>query len=98
VFDSKEAKNGMCPYGLLEVNVVCKDGITSFDEVHVDYLKRDPQSNELKLNEKHLYYYQVQCQLGLTGIEWCDVFSYLNYDNYFCQRIRFNSFFSRKQR
>ena len=45
VFHSQEADNGMCPFGLLEVKVVCKDRFT----------KRISTTNEFKLNEKHYY-------------------------------------------
>lgn len=32
----------------------------------------DLVNNELKLKDKHSYYYQVQGQMALTGYEWCD--------------------------
>ena len=50
------------------------------------YLKNDPISNELILNKKHAYYLQVQCQLGTSGLDWCDFFRYINDDLFFCQR------------
>ena len=46
--------------------------MTSFGAV--SYLKRDPVTNELRLKENHIYYLQVQCQLGTTGLDWCDIF------------------------
>ena len=69
MYDDKEAAIGKCFYELLEVKIVCKERATSFNKV--GYIKHDPDSDRFMLNRKHMYYYQVQCQLGLTGIVWC---------------------------
>ena len=70
VYDIAAAQNGSSdPFGLFESKVV-QEGVTSFDAV--SYLKRDPVTNELRLKENHIYYLQVQCQLGTTGLDWCD--------------------------
>lgn len=91
VYDVEAAQTGLSsPYGLFETKVV-QEGTTSLDDVA--YLKRDPISNELTLNKKHLYYLQVQCQLGTTGLDWCDFFCYINDDLFFCQRIVFDPAF-----
>lgn len=82
---------GVSPYGLLEIKVVCKEGITSLD--HVPYLTLHPESRQTVLNTKHQYYFQVQCQLALTGLEWCDFFCYVNDQLYFCQKIIFDPVF-----
>ena len=78
------------PRGLFQTKVV-QEGTTSLDDVA--YLKHDPVSNELTLNKKHVYYLQVQCQLGTTGLDWCDFFCYINEDLFFCQRIVFDAIF-----
>lgn len=88
VYDIEAAQNGSSdPFGLFESKVV-QEGVTSFDAV--SYLKRDPVTNELRLKENHIYYLQVQCQLGTTGLDWCDFFCYINDDLFFCQRIKFD--------
>lgn len=68
-----------------------KVGATDFE--NVTYLTKDKASNVLKLKINHDYYYQVQCQLALTGLEWCDFFSYINDTTFFCERIMFDPFF-----
>ena len=80
--------HNMSPYGLLEIKVVCKQGVQSLKDV--DYLKQNPNTKEFFLDQRHNYFYQVQCQLALTGIDWCDFFSYITDDMYFCQRIKFD--------
>lgn len=75
-------------FGLLEVKVV-KAGETNFDNVR--YLEKNGETYSLK--SSHLYYYQVQCQLGLTRLECCDFFSYISDSQYFCQRINFDQSF-----
>ncbi|KAJ8248109.1 hypothetical protein GJAV_G00238400 [Gymnothorax javanicus] len=53
------------PFGLLEVK--CPNAKSYVD---CSYLKM--QSGSLKLKHTHSYYWQVQGQLLLTGMEWCD--------------------------
>ena len=78
VYDIEAAQNGSSdPSGLFESKVV-QEGVLSFDAV--SYLKRDPVTNEPRLKENHIYYLQVQCQLGTTGLDWCDFFCYINDD------------------
>ena len=74
----------------MEIKVV-KEGATDFE--NVTYLTKDKDSNVLKLKRNHDYYYQVQCQLALTGLEWCDFFSYINDTTFFCERIMFDLIF-----
>ena len=45
------------------------------------------------MKNNHEYYFQVQCQLGLTGLDWCDFFCYLNDTTFLCVRINFDDFF-----
>ena len=75
MFDLNAEKQGLSPFGLLEIKVV-KEGATDF--ANVAYLTKDRDANVLKLKRNHDYYYQVQCQMALTGLEWCDFFSYIN--------------------
>ena len=75
VFDLNAEKQGLSPFSLLEIKVV-KEGATDF--ANVAYLTKDRDSNVLKLKRNHDYYYQVQCQMALTGLGWCDFISYIN--------------------
>ncbi|XP_034075609.1 uncharacterized protein LOC117548421 [Gymnodraco acuticeps] len=61
VFDPTESP----PFGLVEIK--CPN-VKSY--VDCSYLKM--QSGTLKLKQSHSYYWQVQGQLLLTGMEWCD--------------------------
>ncbi|XP_034063803.1 uncharacterized protein LOC117540949 isoform X2 [Gymnodraco acuticeps] len=62
VFDPTESP----PFGLVEIK--CPN-VKSY--VDCSYLKM--QSGTLKLKQSHSYYWQVQGQLLLTGMEWCDL-------------------------
>ena len=42
------------------------------------------------------YYYQVQCQLALSCLERCDIFSYINDSLYHCERVLFDQEFFEK--
>ncbi len=57
--------SGNPPFGLLEVK--CPN-IQSY--VDCPYLKMS--GGALKLGRQHKYYWQVQGQMLLTGLEWCD--------------------------
>nr|XP_033948206.1 uncharacterized protein LOC117453497 isoform X2 [Pseudochaenichthys georgianus] len=61
VFDPTESP----PFGLVEIK--CQNARSYVD---CSYLKM--QSGTLKLKQSHSYYWQVQGQLLLTGMEWCD--------------------------
>ena len=96
VYDITAAAQGLNPFGLLEIKIV-KEGVTDFTNVR--YVDIDPLTSQKTLKKSHEYYFQVQCQLALTGIEWCDFFCYLNDNTFFCQRILFDKdFFPGKQR
>jgi len=90
IYDIEARNQGLDPIGLLEIKVV-KEG--SLDFSNVSYLTTNPLTNELKLKRNHDYFYQVQCQLGLTGLEWYDFFSYINNTTFFCERIYFDKDF-----
>ena len=89
VYDLDALSSDQNPFGLLEVKVV-KEGATSFDDVR--YLTKD-NINQYSVKKNDIYYYQVQCQLGLTGLDWCDFFSYMNDDMFVCTRILFDPIF-----
>ena len=71
VYDLQSLQDGYNPFGLLEIKVV-KEGETDF--ANVSYLTI---TNEYTLKKTHIYFYQVQCLLALTSLEWCDFFSYI---------------------
>ena len=75
VYNLDVFNNGQSPFGLLEVKVV-KEGETTFD--NVSYFIKDPVTNAYTLKTRDIYYYQVLCQLGLTGLKQCDFFSCIN--------------------
>ena len=87
VYDLEVAHNGQNPFGLLEIKVV-QEGTDNFDKVQ--YLQRDADSGVFHLKQNHIYFLQIQCQLGLTGLDWCDFFSYINDNTFFSERIIFN--------
>ena len=90
MYDIQAANEGRNPFGLCEIKVV-KEGET--DLKNVRYLEIDPVSKEITLKRNHEYYFQVQCQLGLTGLEWNDFFCYMSDNKFFCQRIFFDKNF-----
>ena len=90
VYDSSAEDDGYLPFGLFETKVV-KEGTTNFDRVQ--YIHKDPITKQLSLKRNHEYYYQVQCQLALTGLQWCDFFSYINETTFHCERIYFDAQF-----
>ena len=53
----------------------------------------DPVTKELTLKNNHEYYFEVQCQLGLIGLDWCDFLCYLNNTTFLCVRINFDDDF-----
>ena len=62
-----------------------KEGSTGFEGVL--YIYKNPVTEPLSLKRNHEYYYQVQCRLGLSGLEWNDFFSYINETTFFCERL-----------
>lgn len=66
-------------FGLLEIKCPSKESY-----VDCSYLKI--QSGRLKLNQSHSYYWQVQGQLLITGMDWCDFVVFAEKD-IFIQRI-----------
>ena len=66
MYDSSAEENGYLPFGQFETKVV-KEGSTDFDGV--PYIYKNPVTKQLSLKRNHEYYYQVQCQMGLSGLE-----------------------------
>ena len=90
VYDFRAALDGSNPFGLLEIKVV-KEGETDLNNVR--YLTYDPLGNEFRLKRNDVYFYQVQCQLGLTGLDWLDFFCYVSDSLFMCERILFDKEF-----
>ena len=90
VFDIELNQQGLDPIGLLEIKVP-KEGVTDISTLQ--YFHQDPTTNEFHLKKNHDYHYQIQCQLGLTGVNWCDFFCYMGKDTFFCERINFDKEF-----
>lgn len=90
VFDGTVELQGLSPFGLLEIKVV-KEGATDFR--NVAYILKDVDSNPIRLKRTHDYYYQVQCQLALSGLDWCEFFSYVSDETFFNERIMFDPAF-----
>ena len=82
VYDS-DVNNGQNSFGLLDTKVV-KEGEILFDNVR--YITKDNTTNQYFLKKTDIYYYQVQCQLGLTGLDWYDFFSYIDDNLFFLQK------------
>ena len=43
----------------------------------LDMITIDNPTNQWLLKKTDIYYYQVQCQVGLTELDRCDFFSYI---------------------
>jgi putative phage-type endonuclease len=78
------------PFGLLEIK--CPQ---STDLASVTCLTANDTKDGLKLKVSHDYYYQVQCQLAVTGLEWCDFMVYLENGELHLETISFDCEFWR---
>ena len=76
------------PFGLLEIK--CPQNAHISD---VKYLEDKQQPFVPRLNRSHDYYYQVMCQLAVTGLEWCDLFVYLESGESHLETISFDPIF-----
>jgi putative phage-type endonuclease len=75
------------PFGLLEIK--CPN-VSSVLEIKDGSIKRDKDSGQLYLNQNHMYYHQVQMQLAVTGLPWCDFFVWTeNPKDYHLETVRF---------
>lgn len=79
-------------FGLLEIKCPLADNIAN-----VDYIRQiglsDLQLPILQLRRSHDYYYQIMCQLAVTGLDWCDLFVYLTDDEYYLETVTFDPVF-----
>lgn len=68
-------------YGLLEI----KCPVLELSECK--YLHKDGDRRVLKTN--HNYYYQIMCQLAVTGLKWCHFFVWRDNESHF-EKISFD--------
>ena len=74
------------PFGLLEIKVP-KEGS---ELCNLPYLIRNESTNTYSLKTLHAYYYQIQCQLALSGLMWCDFFVFISPGVFHTEHIVFN--------
>ena len=75
----------MPTFGLLEIK--CPQVSTVLE---TKYLKAE--NGVLKLKHTHMYYTQMQAQLAITGLSWCDLFVWCENDSH-RETIIFNPVF-----
>jgi putative phage-type endonuclease len=73
------------PFGLLEIKCPQADSV-----LEVKYL--DHTNQGLKLHVTHQYYTQVQTQMAITGLHWCDFFVWCTDDSHL-ETIHFDPIF-----
>jgi len=64
-------------FGLLEIK--CPQGGSI---LNVPYLQKDPNTGNLQLKRNHAYYFQIQTQLAVAGLSWCDFFVWTPNDHH----------------
>ena len=75
------------PFGLLEIK--CPADVSSVLEIKDNSLKRDRETGALQLNPNHKYHHQIQMQLAVTGLPWCDYYVWTeNPQDYYLETIR----------
>ena len=62
------------PFGLLEIKCPVKKSISD-----VNYLQITDGTRQLQRN--HEYYFQIQAQLAVSGLDWYDFYFYVTKDN-----------------
>ncbi|XP_020898142.1 uncharacterized protein LOC110236926 [Exaiptasia diaphana] len=87
--------SGSSKYGLLEIKCPFSKKDETLEQAAADpnfYLKLNEDGNfYLKSEHRSGYFAQVQGQLALTGLEWCDFCVYLSQSNEMCvDRIYFD--------
>lgn len=84
-------------YGLLEIKCPFAKRSDTLEQAASDpsfYLEKKHNNYYLKRDHSCGYYAQVQGQMALTGLEWCDFCVYLSDSNEMCvDRIPFDSFY-----
>ena len=84
--DCKACKREDDRCGILEIKCPVKPGKNPGPH-NTRYLTQSARGDPV-LDTQHEYYYQVQTQLAVTGLPWCDFFVYNHYGESFIQRIR----------
>ena len=76
------------PFGLLEIK--CP---VSIETVSKHECLEETEEGKLQLKRNHNFFYQVLCQLAVTGLPWCDFFIWCSGDKSFhCETIHFEEF------
>ena len=73
-------------FGLLEIK--CPQ-----NEILHEVTCLEAQEGSLKLKRGHDYFYQIQCQLAVTGLQWCDFIVCLNNGSLHVETIFFDEAF-----
>ena len=74
------------PYGLLEIKCPQDENVSE-----ADWLKKE--NGQLCLKKNHNYFYQVLCQMAVTGLPWCDFFTWCYKDDpYHLETIIFDEY------
>ncbi|CAG2189629.1 unnamed protein product [Mytilus edulis] len=73
------------PHGLLEIKCPNTDQLSSVKCLHLI-------DGELKLKKNDNYHYQIQMQMAVTGLDWCDFFVWLENDSHL-ETVYFDSEF-----
>lgn len=78
-----------CGQGLLEIKCPLSVSHATPNSNNLPYLLSNDKK-EIHLSKSHLYYSQVQQQMGVTGRKWCDFFVYSRH-GFHLERIYFDS-------
>lgn len=74
------------PFGLLEIKCPMSSTVSDHECLNAG-------EGGLQLKRNHNYFYQVLCQLAVTGMPWCDFFVWCSEDNSMhCETIYFEDF------
>lgn len=79
-----------CPYTQRNLKVIDACKKTSF------FCEMDEKDRSIHLKKTHNYYYQVQGQMAVAGLQWCD-FVVWTLDDIFVERINFDEAFWKNQ-
>ena len=96
VLDESLADHELGKYGLLELKCPLmlegknvKEFSTILSYQQLSYFCLSNSSGHISLKRNHMYYYQIQMQLGVTGLKWCDFVVWSSMD-YFVERVHFD--------
>ncbi|KAL1442655.1 hypothetical protein MTO96_030680 [Rhipicephalus appendiculatus] len=81
---------GISDYSLLEVKTLAKAMEEGLSVEEAIKQKRALFLKTGKLSHRHKYFYQIQGQLGITGMQWCDLIVESGRDLYI-ERIEFDA-------